>query len=111
VRIPYRGCFNGRARGKGQGQKTVYPFEERLEIVRQIRYVDRAIAVDFDNTDKLKAWKQLHYDCHFAGSDHEEGEFWLKKQLQTVGSNAEFFPYTDSTSSTALKRMIDKSLL
>ncbi|CQR58609.1 adenylyltransferase/cytidyltransferase family protein [Paenibacillus riograndensis] len=86
-------------------------FEERLAIVQQIKYVDRAIAVDFHNTNKLEAWKQLRYDCHFSGTDHEQEWYWLQKQLQTLGSNMEFIPYTESTSSTKLQQMINKTLI
>ena len=35
--------------------KAVIPFEERLEIVRSIKYVDAAIIQD--NLDKYEAWK------------------------------------------------------
>lgn len=94
-----------------KGKRPYIPFEERLAIVQQIKYVDRVIPVDFHNTDKLEAWKQLRYDCHFSGTDHEEEWYWLQKQLQTVGSNMEFFPYTESTSSTMLKQMINKALI
>lgn len=96
---------------RDKGKRPFIPFEERLAIVQQIKYVDRVIPVNFHNTDKMEAWKQLHYDCHFAGTDHEEGDYWLKRQLQTVGSNVEHFPYTESTSSTKLKQMIDKALI
>ena len=94
-----------------KGQRPFIPFKERLAIVEQIKYVDEAIPVDFHNTDKLEAWKQLRYDCHFSGTDHEEEWYWLKKQLQTLGSNMEFFPYTEKTSSTILRQMIKKALL
>lgn len=94
-----------------KGRRPFIPFKERLEIVRQIKYVDRVIPVDFSNTNKLEAWKQLRYDCHFSGSDHEEDWYWLKKQLQTLGSNMEFFPYTESTSSTMLRQLIQNAIV
>ena len=47
------------------------PFEERIEIVKQCKYVDRAIPVDLHNTNKIEAWKELRYGCLFAGGDHE----------------------------------------
>ena len=41
-----------------------------MEVIKGLRCVDRVIPVDFSNTDKLDAWEQLHYDCHFSGDDH-----------------------------------------
>jgi cytidyltransferase-related domain len=91
-----------------KGKKPVISFDERMEIVRHIDYVDRVVPVDYSNTNKFDAWRQLHYDCFFSGSDHEW--YWLKKQLNSVGSNVEVFPYTQGTSSTELGAFIKKSL-
>jgi len=84
------------------------PFGERIEIVRQCKYVDRAIPVDKHNTNKLDAWKELRYGCLFAGSDHEGKPYWmeLQAQLRSIGSELEFLPYTQSTSSTMLQKVI-----
>lgn len=93
-------------------KKPFVPFEERKEIVRQCKYVDRVITVDFHNTNKVDAWKELRYGCLFSGSDHEGAPYWmwLQKQLRTLGSDLEFFPYTKSTSSTMLQAVIHESL-
>ncbi len=83
-------------------------FEERIEIVRQCNYVDRVVPVDFHNTNKVDAWKELRYGCLFSGSDHEGEPYWiwLQRQLRSLGSELEFFPYTQSTSSTMLQKAI-----
>ena len=83
-------------------------FEERLEIVKQCRYVDRVVAVDAHNTNKIDAWKELRYGCLFSGSDHEGQPYWvwLQRKLRTLGAELEFFPYTQSTSSTMLQAAI-----
>lgn len=83
-------------------------FEERMEIVSQCKYVDRVIPVDFHNTNKVDAWKELRYGCLFSGSDHKGEPYWvwLQRQLQSLGSELEFFPYTQSTSSTMLQAAI-----
>lgn len=93
---------------RDKGKRPFIPFVERLEIVRQCRYVDRVIRVDFHNTSKVEAWKALRYGCLFSGSDHEgEGYWmWLQRQLRTLGSDLEFFPYTQSTSSSMLQAVI-----
>lgn len=89
-------------------KKPFIPFAERMEIVRQCKYVDRVIPVSFQNTDKIDAWKALRYGCLFAGSDHEGERYWLdlRQKLRYLGAELEFFPYTKSTSSTMLQRAI-----
>jgi len=88
------------------------PFEERLEIVRQCKYVDDVIAIDLHNTNKVDAWRELRYGCLFCGSDHYGAPYWmnLQKELQHLGSNLEFFPYTESTSSTMLQELIRRQI-
>ncbi len=86
----------------------VIPFEERLEIVSQCKYVDRAIGVTMELQDKWKAWEELHYDCHFAGSDHEGDWPELEERLRSVGAFLEFFPYTQSTSSTQIRHTLER---
>lgn len=95
-----------------KAKKPFIPFEERVEIVKQCKYVDRVVPVDFHNTNKIDAWKELKYGCLFSGSDHEGQPYWswLQKKLRTLGSELEFFPYTQSTSSTMLQSAIMNEL-
>lgn len=94
-----------------KGKKPFIPYGERAAIVAAIEYVDKVVPVNFENTVKLDAWKLYRYDCHFSGNDH--GDDWKvdKEQLLSVGSNMEFFQYTEGTSSTKIKAMIEKALL
>lgn len=82
------------------------PFEERMEIIKSIRYVDEVVKVDFSNTVKMDAWKQLKFDCHFSGDDHLRDWDVPIKALRKVGSNMEFFSYTKTTSSTQIKEKL-----
>lgn len=84
------------------------PFEERIEIVKQCKYVDRVVPVDKHNTNKIDAWKDLRYGCLFSGSDHVGELYWTKVQMQlrSLGSELEFFPYTEGTSSAMLQKAI-----
>lgn len=88
------------------------PFEERLEIVENIKYVDEVIPVTFDNISKMDSWKMVHFDCQFSGSDYENAPDWLedKRKLQEVGSTIEFLPYTQTTCSTKIKQLINQRL-
>ena len=89
------------------------PFEERLEIVKSCRYVDEANEIPFEHPDTDMAWKLYHFDVQFSGSDYEDDPVWLakKKWLEERGSTMVFFPYTQSTSSTKLKKLITERLI
>lgn len=89
-----------------KGKYPVIPLEQRMEIIGALKDVDEVIEVNFSNTVKMDAWKQLQYDAYFSGSDH--GSEWdeEKKALQKVGSDIVFFPYTESVSSTMLKKQL-----
>ena len=91
---------------KAKGKLPIVPFEERLEIVRSIRYVDEAVP-DL-HTDKFEAWRHLRFDVLFKGDDWrgtERGKK-LEQQLAEVGARVVYFPYTIHTSSTALRKLI-----
>lgn len=91
-----------------KGQRPYIPYAEREAIVAAVREVDEVVKVDFSNTVKMDAWKQYHYDAYFSGSDHEHDWDEEKKELQAVGSDIVFLPYTKSTSSSMLKEQIRK---
>ena len=86
-----------------KGQPPVVSCEDRMNVIRGLRAADQVIPVDFENTDKLKAWEQLHYDCHFSGDDHTGHWNDVWEELKKRGSNMEFFPYTKGISSTSIK--------
>ena len=83
-------------------KRAVIPFQERLEIVRSIKYVDTAIPQD--DLDKFKMWEQLHFDVLFVGDDWFKSERWqeMEKKFDEVGVRVVYFPYTKGTSSTLL---------
>ena len=64
-------------------KRAVIPFQERLEIVRSIKYVDAAIPQD--DLDKFKMWEKLHFDVLTAlvGMDWKDSCSW-----GTTGSRA-----------------------
>lgn len=93
--------------------ETFVPFEERIEMVRSCRYVDEAqeIPLMFNNTEQ--AWNLYHFDVQFSGSDYVDNPYWLREKefLEKHGATMHFFPYTQSTSSTQLKGLIEKKLI
>lgn len=94
-----------------KGKAPFIPFEERSAIIEAVKYVDRVVPVDFTNTVKIDAWNLYHFDCHFSGNDH--GADWSEdlRQLREVGSDMVFLQYTLSTSSTQIKKLIEKALV
>lgn len=84
-------------------KRPMVPFEERIAIVEAIKYVDEVIPVTYENTRKIDAWHQLHYDAHFSGNDH--GPDWSRdiKELAEVGAVMEFLNYTKGVSSSDRK--------
>ena len=93
-------------------KKTPYiSEEERREIISAIKYVDEAVLVGVDTIEKMKAWEKYKFDCLFSGDDWRNEASWIEDQekLQAVGSDIFFLPYTKSTSSTQIKKLINDS--
>lgn len=59
---------------KYKNKKAVIPFEERIEIVRNIKYVDSAIPQY--EIDKFKVWEKIKFDVLFVGDDWYESDSW-----------------------------------
>lgn len=89
-----------------KGKRPMISYEDRAAIVAAVRYVDEVIPVTFENTRKIDAWHQLHFDCHFSGNDHGPDWDYDLQQLREVGSNMEFFNYTQGVSSSSMKRQM-----
>jgi glycerol-3-phosphate cytidylyltransferase len=90
-----------------KGIDPVVPLSERLEIVRSISYVDEARAEVVP--DKMDTWRAVGFDLFFKGDDWRGTEkgLRLEKEFAEVGVEVIYFPYTMSTSSTALRRALD----
>ena len=91
-----------------KNKKAVIPFEERLEIVRSIKYVDAAIPQA--NMDKFEMWNKLKFDIMFVGDDWYSSDKWkyFENQFDNVGVRIIYFPYTKGTSSTIINETLEK---
>ncbi len=87
---------------------AVIPFEERMEIVKAIRFVDEVVPQV--NMDKMEAWKRLHFNIMFVGDDWKGTAKWdaYEKQFAEVGVKIVYFPYTKGTSSTLINEVLLK---
>jgi len=92
---------------KYKGKESVIPFQERLEIVRSIKYVDAAIP-QYD-MDKMASWEKLKFDIMFVGDDWHNTDKWnkLDKNFEEVGVRIVYFPYTKGTSSTLINKTLE----
>lgn len=91
---------------KHKGVTPVIPLAERLEIVRNVRFVDAAHAAT--TNDKLEIWKDLRFNVLFKGDDWqgtEKGDK-LERDFAAVGVEVVYLPYTMSTSSSALRKTL-----
>lgn len=90
-----------------KGKQVMIPFEDRIEIVRSIKYVDAAVP-QYD-MDKLTACKKLGAQFLFVGDDWYETEKWrnYEKQFETEGIKIVYFPYTKGVSSTKINETLN----
>ena len=91
---------------KYKNKCAVIPFEERLEIVRSIKYVDAAIPQE--DIDKFAAWEKLKFDILFVGDDWYHSERWeeMEEKFKRVGVKIVYFPYTKGISSTIINQTL-----
>lgn len=98
---------------KNKKTEPFIPFEERIEMVRSCRYVDEAVEIPFHYGGTRDAYRLYHFDAQFSGSDYIDDPNWLaeKEFLEKQGADLVFFPYTEATSSSKIKRLIEQKLL
>lgn len=91
---------------KYKRKKAVIPFEERIEIIRSIKYVDAAVAQE--TMDKMTMWEKLKFDIMIVGDDWQHTEKWqeIEKAFQAKGVKIVYFPYTKGTSSTLINNTL-----
>ena len=89
-----------------KGKKPMIPFEDRIEIVRSIKYVDAAIP-QYD-MDKLTACKKLGATILFVGDDWYGTEKWKQYEMAFAKENIHivYFPYTRGISSTKITKAL-----
>ncbi len=90
-----------------KNKKAVIPFEERIQIVRSIRYVDAA--VEQHTMDKMDAWRRYKFNVMFVGDDWYQSNNWqyLEKEFNGIGVRIIYFPYTNGTSSTLINDVLN----
>lgn len=94
---------------QNKNKTPIIKFEDRVRIVEAIRYVDEVVP-QTDYSDKLGAAKRYGIDVMFVGDDWKGTEKWnrIEQQLNEIGVDLVYLPYTHSISSTMLREKIKK---
>ena len=90
-----------------KGKETFIPFDERMEIVRNIKWVDAVVPSMREDSDIYKMGV-VKYDYLFVGSDYKGTERFnrYEEYFADKGVKIIYFPYTKGTSSTQIRNII-----
>jgi|SRR5690554_142898 len=93
---------------KNKGKTPIVPYIERYEILLSNKYVDEVIPQN--ELNKVEDWKKHKFHKIFAGSDKkltkeykDFTDFFNKEKVEIV-----YFDYTEHTSSTFLRSVLEK---
>lgn len=89
-----------------KNKHAIVPLEERMQIVRAIRYVDEVMSID--TLDKESIWKKKMFDIVFIGDDWKGSTRWKETEQAMKKINVEviYLPYTIGTTSTLLRERL-----
>ena len=89
-----------------KGRAPIVPLAERMAMVAALRMVD-SVVPDYDQ-DKRLAWRRSPFDVLFKGTDWQGTDKGrrLEEQMAEVGARVVYLPYTPTTSSTMLRRVL-----
>lgn len=92
-----------------KNKKPIIPFDDRAEIVRNIKCVDAVVPQK--DMDKVEMCKKLKASYLFVGDDWYQTDKWkeYEKELAKIGVEIVYFPYTDKISSTKLREELKKN--
>ncbi len=93
--------------GSHKGKELYIPLNERIEIVANCKYVDKAMECSKSDLD---AYEEVKYDYLFVGDDYKGTERFrhYEEVLTPLGVEIIYFPYTKGTSSTQLRETLTK---
>ena len=95
-------------RSEFKGKYPIIPFDDRIEIIRNIKGVD--LAIPQETLNKMIAWKKLKFNVLFVGDDWFNTSDWKKYDLilTKMGVKIIYFPYTKKVSSTLINQILEK---
>lgn len=89
-----------------KNKTPIIPEFDRRAILESLKCVDRVILAD--TLDKSVMWNKLHFSAIFIGSDWKGNERWeqTREDMQKIGVDVCFLPYTNGISSTILRSYV-----
>ena len=86
-----------------KNKRPIIPLEERVEIVRAIKYV-----IITNTLDKKVIWDKIRFDEIYIGDDWKGNERWERtgREMAALGAKLVYLPYTKDTSSTMLREKL-----
>lgn len=89
-----------------KGKQATIPYEDRVEIVKSIKYVDATVPQA--DMDKLTMCKKLGASYLFVGDDWYGTDKWndYEREFEREGIKIIYFPYTKGISSTLLSEVV-----
>ena len=89
-----------------KNKRPIIPFEERISIVKAIKYVDKAVPQE--DMDKISHWEKLKFNVVFVGDDWQNTDKWnrIESDFNEIGVDVVYFPYTKGTSSTLINDIL-----
>ncbi|MDD6400746.1 MAG: adenylyltransferase/cytidyltransferase family protein [Lachnospiraceae bacterium] len=90
-----------------KGKQATIPYEDRVEIVKSIKYVDATVPQA--DMDKLTMCKKLGASYLFVGDDWYGTDKWndYEREFEREGIKIIYFPYTKGISSTLLNEVVN----
>ena len=89
-----------------KGKRPVIPFQDRIEIVKAVKFVDEVVVQE--DRDKIKAHQKYGFDALFVGDDWKGDEMFIRteKYLKERGGEVVYFPRTEGVSSRMLSEKV-----
>ena len=94
-----------------KGKLPVIPFEQRIEIVKSIKYVDEVYTQR--SLDKFDAYNSIGFDVIFHGDDWKNSNLYneLTEKFASLGVDVVFLKHTEGISSTQIRTELAKNKL
>ena len=91
-----------------KNKTPVIPFEDRLEIISSLKFVDEVVAVT--HRDKKKSAIDIGYDILFVGDDWKGSDIFneLEAFLAQHDAKVHYFQYTKGVSSTQFREILQE---
>ena len=92
---------------KYKNKQPIIPYNERVEIIRSIKFVD--LVISQNSLNKIQSYKKLKYDVIFVGDDWYASKKWklFDNQFKKLGVKIVYLPYTKKTSSTKINKILN----